>query len=267
VQAYHAEFIAGARHRRPNRYHSTVSDARTRPARLRSFVVARRARAAALALVALIAPALPACTSAEPVAPDRITDPSLRRIHASYVVLVRSVTEVPNNAWRAAWMGNLAVNLSDGTQRGLCWHWRDLVYFTLLPTIRAQGWDARGIIANWATPMEHNAVVVFDPSRISAHTLLTSPPPRPAWVLDAWERAKPDLFTLDDWLDANPGTWDPPTIVDLEPSSAPAASATTAPLPARASVVVQTPPAPPPHIPAANPAANSAPNSAKRSQP
>jgi hypothetical protein len=155
------------------------------------------------------------CIGPGPIHDDRPLPPALAEIRRAYEHAVASRRSSPDAAWRSGWTGNVAVHLSGRRDLGLCHQWRDAVYRGIIDTARARGWSVRGLIVNWGTWLEHHAVVVYDPATIRDSHLLTSPPPRPAWVLDAWSRGRADIWTLDDWLRANPSTLREPHVVDI----------------------------------------------------
>lgn len=181
----------------------------------------RRARGAAvvgvsLLLVGVMVLVTGGCAANPPLKADELVLPQLRAIQASYSQTVRRAREDGSVRWRSGWTGNMVVNLGDGvTERGLCWQWRDLVYAGVAPTARSVGWEARGLTVNWGTWLEHNVVIVYDPSRVDAWALFAMPRPRPVWVLDAWENGRAEIYQLDAWLANNPDFLDAATVVEL----------------------------------------------------
>lgn len=155
------------------------------------------------------------CIGPGPIEDDRPLPVALVEIRSAYADTIETRLTNPDAAWRSGWTGNMAVHISGRRDLGLCHEWRDAVYRGIIATARAQGWSVRGLIVNWGTWLEHHAVVVYDPASIRDTHLLTTPPPRPAWVLDAWARGRADIWTLDDWLRANPPRLREAHVVDI----------------------------------------------------
>lgn len=142
---------------------------------------------------------LSGCASA-PLQPSAIADPKLAEIQAAFEKTVRQAHTNRNVAWLSGWSGNAWVNMAGGSNYGLCYQWRDLVYAGVLPTVRRVGWAAKGIVISQGTVNEHHAVVVFDPQRLPLENVLSASVQQPAYVLDAWRRGRADLYPLHTWL-------------------------------------------------------------------
>lgn len=175
-----------------------------------------------LALAATIF-VLPGCRHAEPVPRHAIAGTPLESVARAYDAAVERALSHPEISWHSGWVGNLFVNgLGDG-HRGLCHHWQVYVHSAIKATADRAGLATVGIIVNWSQPPEHNAVIVYDPNRLSTRDLLprrtpqqlARTGPRAAWVLDPWHAGRADIFTLDDWLFMYPGSQRPPDLVSL----------------------------------------------------
>ena len=103
-------------------------------------------------------------------------------------------------AWQSGWLGNMWIHYSSEQQRGLCYEWKYLVHEGVADTVKAVGWQIRGIARNENKPREHHAVVIFDPKQVDSADLLTASADQPAYVLDAWRQGKADIYHLADWL-------------------------------------------------------------------
>lgn len=143
---------------------------------------------------------LSACAGIHPLEPGRLENAPLAEIHQAFERGVAQIKANPNDRWRSGWMGNIWVNLSDDGSQGLCYQWQQVVYRTVLPTVKKMGWHATGIMINFGTINEHHAVLVFDPGKVRQDQLLSAPAGKPAYVLDAWRRGRADIYRLDDWL-------------------------------------------------------------------
>jgi hypothetical protein len=143
---------------------------------------------------------LSGCATVQPIQPTRIHDAPLKQIYRAFQEGVTQAHNSTTHAWRSGWTGNIWINLADDGSRGLCYQWQQLVYRAVLPTVKQVGWHAVGIMINYDTINEHHAVVVFDPNKVDQRALLKDPEGKPAYVLDAWRRGKPDMYRLDDWL-------------------------------------------------------------------
>lgn len=150
-----------------------------------------------------------------PIDPATAPDPQIVPIAASFQRTLESLHADPDLRWHAGWTGNIAVNLGGPDDRGLCHQWRDAVYTGVLFDVRAQGWTARGITVNHATPGEHHAVLVHAPT-LSATDLLPDPPDAGAYVLDAWRRGRADIYRLADWVTLPLGNHTPPALTDID---------------------------------------------------
>jgi len=153
-------------------------------------------------LIAILACLLGGCGTTAPLA-DHTLDPKLASIHTALENVVRACREDQNQDWYSGWTGNMWVNFRKGPARGLCYHWQSSVYEGVLPVVHDVGWEAGGMVINGDTYLEHHVVLVFDPTRIHYDEILETQAPRPVYVLDAWRRGEPDIFTLDDWLGHN----------------------------------------------------------------
>lgn len=152
-----------------------------------------------LPLLATLALVLGGCTTMAPLA-DHTSDPKLASVHAALEHVVQACNENTQQDWYNGWVGNAWVNFRKGPARGLCYHWQSFVYDGVLPTVHSVGWEASGLMVHGDSYLEHHVVIVFDPTKIKHDEILETRPPRPVYVLDAWSRGKPDIFTLDDWL-------------------------------------------------------------------
>ncbi len=150
-------------------------------------------------LLALAAMLVSGCATA-PLASTAITDPKLAQIQAAFERTVRQAHANPDVDWLSGWSGNAWVNMAGGSNYGLCYQWRDLVYAGVLPTVRRVGWAAKGIVISQGTINEHHAVVVFDPRRLPLKQVLSASVRQPAYVLDAWRRGRADIYPLHTWL-------------------------------------------------------------------
>ena len=152
-----------------------------------------------LGIAALAAVLLSGCAAA-PLLSSAIADQKLAEIQAAFEKTVRQAHTNPDVAWLNGWSGNAWVNMAGGSNYGLCYQWRDLVYAGVLPTVRETGWEAKGIVINQGTVNEHHAVVVFDPRRLALEKVLSAGMRQPAYVLDAWRRGQADIYPLYTWL-------------------------------------------------------------------
>lgn len=153
-----------------------------------------------LGALSLVLVVLLAGCAARPLSPDRLPDPELVRIHRAFADTLQRAYADPERRWHSGWAGNVWVNLAGERDLGLCYHWQRLVYRGVLPTVRAVGWHANGIVINKGTPHEHHAVVVFDPRQTDQDRILSDPENHPAWVLDAWRRGEPDIYPVAQWV-------------------------------------------------------------------
>ena len=132
---------------------------------------------------------------------DLSQHPGLARVNEAFVRVVAECRASTDEDWYTGWMGNAWVNFRRGSAKGLCYHWQSVVFDRVKPVAQQVGLDATGLSVHTGTGLEHHVVIVFDPTRIAHDDLLTAPPPRAAFVLDAWRRGRPDLFDLDRWLE------------------------------------------------------------------
>lgn len=153
-----------------------------------------------LVLVALAVTLVSGCASAL-LQSTAIVEPALAQIQTAFEKTVRQAHAHGDVAWVSGWSGNAWVNMAGGSNYGLCYQWRDLVYAGVLPTVRATGWEAKGIVINQGTVNEHHAVVVFDPRRLPLEKVLSAGMRQPAYVLDAWRRGRADIYPLHAWLE------------------------------------------------------------------
>ncbi len=168
----------------------------------------RLASGLALALVALV---LVACG---PTPLKRTDIAPLERIRTDFVQVVDEANASQETRWRSGWIGNVLVNRREGREMGLCYHWQELVYRGVEDAANEVGWERVGIQINQDHHSEHHAVVVFDPYLITRDDLLQRQGPKPAFVLDAWRRGKPDVYRFDDWIKG--GGWTKVFMVGLE---------------------------------------------------
>ncbi|MBL8765142.1 MAG: hypothetical protein JNM07_12825 [Phycisphaerae bacterium] len=150
-----------------------------------------------------------------PLARSDLGGPELRAIHDAFVRTVARTYADPDRSWSSGWAGNVWVNFAGGTNRGLCYEWRDAVYDGVKDAVAARGWDLTGIAINVGTGSEHHAVLVFDPRVVGRERLLAQPAPRHGYVLDAWLRGGPDIWRLDDWVNIPLGIVRPAELEDL----------------------------------------------------
>ncbi len=183
--------------------------------------------------------ALPGCIAPTPLPPTQYqaSNPAaprqLTRICDRYTHVVQMLRAAPDETWHSGWVGNAVLKLAGSPHRGLCWEWQEAVFAGTIATIRSQGWQACGINLYLDRSGEHHAVVVWDPFALRCVNPLDAPPPRQAWVLDPWFTGAPDVYSIDEWIDAIghaggraaieplPGPVTLPTKIDL---SEPAAS-------------------------------------------
>jgi len=150
-------------------------------------------------VLAIAVASLAGCAGA-PIDPARIDDPALARIQAEFERIVAEAHADPDVEWTYGWAGNSAAKAAgDGSVRGLCYEWEELIHPRILPVCKDVGWEASGITLNFGWFSEHHSVVVWDPARVARDELLDTPDS--AWVLDAWQRAQADVYRLSDWLD------------------------------------------------------------------
>lgn len=102
--------------------------------------------------------------------------------------------------WHSGWTGNFAAITLPGKHAGVCTDWQELAYLSVCRATAALQWDVRLVRINGASPLEHNAVVVFDPDRIDAAHITQAGPDDPAYILDGWPRGKADVYRVSDWI-------------------------------------------------------------------
>ncbi len=154
----------------------------------------------AIVAVTIAALALGGCATPAPLRAAQMRQPELRAIHAAFARAVEAAHADPELAWHSGWFGNVLVNLPVEGDRGLCHHWQEWIYQEVSPTVAEQQWEACGIAISVGTSAEHHAVLVFDPRMVSLEVLPYGKGITAAWVLDAWRRGRPDIYTLEDWL-------------------------------------------------------------------
>ncbi len=115
----------------------------------------------------LSAVAVCGCAQPRPLAIEEIDDPSLLLIMNALEETIRAAREDRDTAWFSGHLGNAWVNLWGEPNYGLCYHWQELVYHGVLPTVREVGWEARGVQINIGTMNEHHAVLIIDPQRVA----------------------------------------------------------------------------------------------------
>jgi len=154
-------------------------------------------------LLAVWACLISACAPVPPPL-DHSRDPRLVEVQALFARTVSDITKRDDQQWQRGWTGNMAVHLSGKRWRGLCYQWQGEVYRLITPGVRQLGLETIGVTLDRGKMTEHHAVLVFDPMAVpDALAIPAMPPPRPGWVLDAWARGKPDIYLLDDWVQAH----------------------------------------------------------------
>ena len=143
--------------------------------------------------------ALGGCASTRPIDIRANANDELAQIAHALDETIDATHADPNTRWHSGWTGNVVVNWFEGSQRGLCYHWRDAVYDGVVDDCEALVWEAWGITINRDVKGEHHAVLVFDPALGSVQRVLADQNPE-AYVLDAWRRGQPDVYTLPDWI-------------------------------------------------------------------
>jgi len=138
------------------------------------------------------------CATA-PIHVSHEQDPALEEIAKAFT---STVTKINNNhefKWHNGWLGNIVVKYIGGRNLGYCYHWQNQVYKGVVETVKQQGWQAEGVAINIGTIYEHHAVLVYDPKRVNGEDLLADRASDQAYVLDAWRRGQPDIYTLRQW--------------------------------------------------------------------
>lgn len=164
---------------------------------------------------AAIVGSISGCAQPAGLASEDITNPAMVEINRQFIEAVDRINSDPDKAWHSGWVGNVFVNVLGGERRGLCYQWQERVYLEVNPTVERVGWKAVGLSVNNNVRHEHHAVLVFDPTLVSRERLLQQPMPRQGFVLDAWRRGKPDVYTLDTWLEIEKDHTAPFVIEDL----------------------------------------------------
>lgn len=177
----------------------------------RSFL-ALVARLSACCLPVVLAGCLPPAKQVEPSPSD---PPALTAIRSRFEQVVNAAKTDPNTNWHSSWTGNMVVNTLKGANRGLCYQWQDYVYRGVAPTAERYRWGCTGLVANEGNPFEHHVVLVWDLAKIDEERILTTTPPRPVYVLDAWYEGTPNMHWLDDWLDHEAPHRVPPRLQQL----------------------------------------------------
>lgn len=182
------------------------------------MVYARLVPRLAVILLALSLALAGGCAhNGRPIVAADAPDPELAPIAEAFAETVQRVRADPALVWHAGWIGNIRVNIGEGRNRGLCYHWRDAVYDGVLPLTRQLGWEATFIAVNLAMYGEHHAVLVYDVHRFGPPgPPIDDPPDTGAYVLDAWRRGKADIYPMREWLELPRKHRVPPTL--LEPS-------------------------------------------------
>ncbi len=152
-----------------------------------------------LAILALCVAVAPGC-QASPIDRSAIEDRALLRISGAFEDVVAAARRHPALQWHSGWIGNLWVNAGGEERLGLCYQWQEWVYQEIVDAVESVEWDACGVAVNMETNHEHHAVVVYDPHRTRRERILETPDTDPAYVLDAWRRGRPDIYTMADWL-------------------------------------------------------------------
>lgn len=155
------------------------------------------------------------CESHAPVPPQVLREPAMAEIQTAFEKSVNKIKSTPDEDWYSGWVGNVFVNWGGGDRRGLCYEWQARVYEDVLETVRAQGWEATGIAVNVDVGGEHHAVLVWNPRRVRREYLLLQVKPMHGYVLDAWRRAEPDIYRLEDWVEMPWTKRKPPVLEDL----------------------------------------------------
>jgi hypothetical protein len=173
-------------------------------------------------VLAALLTVLAGCAATPPGAAE-ISGPALREIQIAFAQAVEEAHRDPDASWHHGWWGNLVVNhwgwLAE--HRGLCHHWQEMTYAAVLPTATAVGWELTGIVVSDATRNEHHAVLAFDPSRVAREAILTGPDvDDEVFVLDAWRRGRPDIYSLPGWLDGLTVIHTPPRLEVLPAANA-----------------------------------------------
>ena len=136
-----------------------------------------------------------------PLRDEEITDPALVTIHTKFKEVVQAAHDHPTEIWHSSWTGNGFVNHLGGNHRGLCHEWQRWVYDGVKPTVTEVGWCAVGVGIDRGHMLEHHAVIVYDPVKITQDRLLFYPEPNTAFVLDGWVRGQADIVRLEEWID------------------------------------------------------------------
>lgn len=150
-------------------------------------------------ILCAIGAALSGCASTRPIDIRSTNHDELARIAHALDETIDQTHADPNTRWHSGWTGNVVVNWFEGSQRGLCYQWRDAVYDGVADDCEAIGWEAWGITINRDVKGEHHAVLVFDPALGTVQRVLADQN-SDAYVLDAWRRGQPDVYSLPDWI-------------------------------------------------------------------
>ncbi|MCC6427415.1 MAG: hypothetical protein IT435_11410 [Phycisphaerales bacterium] len=154
--------------------------------------------------------------SRPPLDVQSIGDPVLIQIHSAMERAIQCAHEDPDHDWHSGWWGNMAINAAGDADRGLCYHWQDLIYTAVIPTVERVGWEVHGLTVNEGFPGEHHAVIVYDPGIVGRDELLLRT--ECSFVLDAWDRGEADVFVTGDWIENRGRLRAPARIEELEPS-------------------------------------------------
>lgn len=164
--------------------------------------------AARLLLTALV-PLLAAC--AIPLEHAELPREELLEIQRDFEAIVAEAHADPDVDWRSGWMGNISVSEDPERRRGLCYQWQEMVFERIAPTVERVGWSAVRVNVNVGHFNEHHAVIVWNPEEIERDRLLIVANP-PAWVLDAWDSGRAEIFPLDGWVDGQVFVFTPPAL-------------------------------------------------------
>lgn len=121
-------------------------------------------------------------------------------IQQAYQQTVSAAHNDNQYAWNNGRLGNIIVNVNKEPNKGLCYHWQQLVFSGIQPALAKSGWKATGIAINEGSFFEHHAVVVYDPEKISIQDLLKDSRKTESYVLDPWSSGEARIYTVGNWL-------------------------------------------------------------------